>query len=217
MISVLTPSIRPQFLYITQKCLERQKFQDFEWLVEIGLRDRGFTLPSDMNKMLKRAKCERIVILQDCIEISDDALEKINALSNDLWTFPVGQVDDFVTKVPEWDWRIDHPGELPGAHYWETDFACAPTQAFFDVGGYDEEFNKGWSWDNVEIARRMYRSGYKGFCDPSIKGVAIRHDKLTEHPFRTTRESNDKRAEKSKYDCDRGKYVLPYLTKGDVV
>lgn len=209
MISVLTPSIRPQFLDLTQSVLETQTFTDFEWIVEIGLRTNGFTLPSDMNKMLRRAKGDRIVILQDCIRIHDDALERINALSNDMWTFPVGQARE--GEIIEWDWRKDFSGELLGPHYWETDFGCAPRQAFFDVGGYDEEFNKGWSWDNVEIARRMYRAGYKGYCDNTIGAVSRRHDELIPHPFRNTRESNEKRAEESKYRCDRGDYVLDYL------
>lgn len=209
MISVLTPSIRPEFLNITQQCLERQTFTDFEWITEIGLRNRGFTLPSDMNKMLKRAKGSRIVSLQDCIRIHDDALERINALSNDLWTFPVGQASE--GEVPEWDWRKTFDGALLGPHYWEADFACAPTQAFFDVGGYDEEFNKGWSWDNVEVARRMYRAGYKGFCASNIEAISLRHDRITTHPFRFARESNVKRAEESKDRCDRGDYKLSYL------
>lgn len=209
MISVLTPSIRPQYLNITQECLERQTFKDFEWLVEIGLRNNGFTLPSDLNKMLRRAKGDRIVMLQDCIRIHDDALEMINELSNELWTFPVGQANE--GEIPEWDWRVDNGGALLGPHYWEADFACAPKQAFFDVGGYDEEFNKGWSWDNVEVARRMYRAGYTGFCDTTIRGVALRHDSLVEHPFRTARESNVDRAQVSKERCDRGDYTLSYL------
>lgn len=208
MISVLTPSIRPEYLHMTQECLEKQTFTDFEWLTELGLRNRGFTLPTDMNKMLKRAKGDRIVSLQDCIRIEDDTLERINALPNELYTFPVGQEEN---GTIEWDWRIDHGGDLLGPHYWEADFACAPTQAFFDVGGYDEEFNKGWSWDNVEIARRIYRTGRKGYCEPSIRGVAIRHDKIKTHPFRGVRESNEKRAEESKYRCDRGDFKLSYL------
>lgn len=213
MISVLTPSIRPEYLHITQKCLEEQTFQDFEWIVEIGLRHRGFTLPSDMNKMLKRAKGDRIVSLQDCIQILPNALERIDKLPNELYTFPVGQVDDFISQVPEWDWRQTYTeGELPGPHYWEADFGCAPTKAFFDVGGYDEDFNNGWSWDNVEVARRMYRAGYKGYCDPTIMGIALRHDKIIDHPFRTKRETNEKRADASKYRCDRGDFKLDYLS-----
>ncbi len=209
-ISVLTPSIRPAYLNITQKCLENQTFTDFEWIVEIGLRNRGFTLPSDLNKMLRRAKGERIVMLQDCIRIEDGALSIINDLENNMWTFPVGQTMDF-DRDPEWDWRANYSGILPGAHYWEADFAAAPTKAFFDVGGYDEEFNKGWSWDNVEIARRMYRAGWVACCHPLIRGVALKHDSIEEHPFRTARESNADRAQASKERCDRGDYKLSYL------
>lgn len=209
-ISVLTPSIRPEYLHITQECLEKQTFTDFEWLTEIGLRNRGFTLPSDLNNMIRRAKGDRIVMLQDCIQIEPDALERINALPNDLWTFPVGQVMEFGNE-PEWDWRTTNAGELIGPHYWEADFASAPTQAFFDVGGYDEEFNKGWSWDNVEVARRIYKAGYKGFCNADIRGIALKHDSIRTHPFRTSRESNEKRAEESQYRCDRGEYKLSYL------
>lgn len=209
-ISVITPSIRPEYLNITQECLENQTFTDFEWLVEVGLRNRGFTLPSDLNKMLKRAGGDRIVMLQDCIKIDNDALERIDALTNDLWTFPVGQVTAFGDK-PEWDWRELKGGPLIGAHYWEADFASAPKQAFFDIGGYDEEFNKGWSWDNVEVARRMYRAGYTGYCEPTIRGISIRHDKITTHPFRFTRESNAERAKESWDRCERGDYKLSYL------
>lgn len=209
-ITVYTPSIRPQFLNITQECLENQTFQDFEWVVEIGLRNRGSSLCSDNNKMLRRAKGERIVWLQDCINILPNALEKIDALSNELWTFPVGQIDR-EGDVPEWDWRDTFEGELLGPHYWEADFASAPKQAFFDVGGYDETFDQGWGWDNVEVARRMYRTGRKAYCEPRIRGISLRHDKMVKHPFRFELPNNSGRAEESRARCDRGDYKLSYL------
>lgn len=210
MISVLTPSIRPEFLHITQECLEKQTFQDFEWLVEIGLRHRGFRLPSDLNLMLKRARGERIVMLQDCINILPNALEKINALPNEMITFPVGQVMEF-GQQPEWDWRSDLDGKLPGAEYWEADFASAPRQAFFDVGGYDEDFNNGWSWDNVEIAYRIKQTGREFLCNNSIRGISLRHDKLRENPFRNKLPNNDKKAQETKYKAERGDFKLNFL------
>jgi hypothetical protein len=151
-------------------------------------------------------------MLQDCIHILPNALEKIHALPNEMYTFPVGQVRA-IGDTPEWDWRDTFTGELLGAHYWESDFACAPTQAFFDVGGYDEDFNNGWSWDNVEVARRIYRTGRKAYCEPSIRGIAIKHDSIKPHPFRNTLVSNADRAEASKYRCERGEYKLNYLTR----
>jgi hypothetical protein len=209
MLSLVVPSIRPEYLYITQEALEKQTFTDFEVLVEMGLRNRGFTLPTDLNKMLRRAKGERIVMLQDCITIEPDALERINNLPNEMYTFPVGQVMKF-GDAPQWDWRKETTGEVP-AHAWEADFACGPTQAFFDVGGYDEVFCNGWSWDNVEIGWRIAATGRKILCDPSICGVALKHDSLREHPFRNKLVNNDKRAEETRRKASRGEYKLDYL------
>lgn len=210
MISVLTPSIRPEFLNITQECLEKQTFTDFEWLTEIGLRNRGFMLPSDLNKMLKRAKGDRIVMLQDCIKIGDNALELINQLPNEMYTFPVGQVMDF-DEEPEWDWRKDYKEEfLPGAEYWEADFASAPLSVFFEVGGYDERFNGGWSWDNVEIAYRIEKTGRR-FYSEQILGVALRHDRIRENPFREKLVSNSNKAMETKDRAGKGDFRLEYL------
>lgn len=209
MISVLTPSIRPQFLDITQRCLEEQTFQDFEWLVEIGFRPNGFTLPSDLNRMLRRAKGERIVMLQDCIHVLPNALEKIAALPNEFTTFPVGKVMTLGDE-PKWDWRAHQTWEVQ-PHQWEADFAMAPTKAFFDIGGYDEEFNKGWSWDNVEVGWRAAAAGYHFHCNNTVRGVAIDHDALVPNPFRGRRENNDRRAAETKKRADRGDYRLGYL------
>jgi glycosyltransferase involved in cell wall biosynthesis len=211
-ISVLTPSIRPEYLDITQKCLENQTFQDFEWIVEVGLRNRGFGLPSDMNKMLRRAKGERIVVLQDCIRLEPDALARIHALTNQMWTFPVGKVQNF-GDTPQWDWRKDYDKDtLPGPEFWEADFGCGPTEAFREIGGYDERYNQGWSWDNVEVAYRIKATGkYTFHCEPTIVGVALDHDKKQEHPWRNTLESNATRAQETKYRAERGEYKLDYL------
>jgi len=208
-ISVLTPSIRPEYLDITQECLENQTFTDFEWLVEVGLRNRGFRLPSDLNLMLKRANGERIVMLQDCIKIEPDTLERINELPNLFYTFPVGKVDQFGDN-PRWDWREYKSWEVDALH-WEADFASAPLKAFYDIGGYDEDYNNGWSWDNVDIGHRAQAAGYKFYCDNTIRGIALDHDKFKPNPWRTERELNDKRAEATWYRAQRGDYKLNYL------
>jgi hypothetical protein len=82
---------------------------------------------------------------------------------------------------------------------------------FYEIGGYDERYNEGWSWDNVEVGYRAYAAGYLAYCDTSIRGVALRHDKVVEHPFRKTKESNLKRSEETKYRADRKDFRLNYL------
>jgi hypothetical protein len=209
--SILSPSIRPEYLDVTQKCLELQTFQNFEWLVEVGLRNRGCTLATDLNRMLRRAKGSRIIMLQDCIRIEPDTLEKIDTLPNEFYTFPVGKVDEFGDN-PRWDWRDqeEHQGKIT-PNLWEADFAAAPLQAFIDIGGYDERFNEGWSWDNVEVAWRAQAAGYAFYNSKIVHGIAWDHDKFTENPWRKTLPLNDKRAEETRNRAFQGDFKLDYI------
>jgi hypothetical protein len=212
-ISVITPSIRPQYLDRTQRTLEQQTFQDFEWLTEIGLRNRGFTLPSDWNKLLRRAQGDIIVMLQDCITLPADALEQIAALDHTkrAYTYPLQKIDD-----GSYDWRkhtIEARGtaELPSSNYWEIDLASAPLSLFQDVGGFDEAFNQGWSWENVEIAWRAEAAGYHFSVSHATEGKVFSHDTIIEHPFRNKLPNNDGRANETRRRAQRGDYKLAYL------
>ncbi len=213
-ISVLVPSIRPQYLKITQDALERQTFRDFELLTEIGLPSRGFTLSEDYNKMLRRAKGEIVVSLQDCIDIPDDFLQKVSEMDFDrkAYTFPVGKKLKRLDGVEgvAWDWRAHGCREI-GDQEWEIDLAAAPRRMFEDVGGFDESYCAGWSYDNVEIGIRAKKAGYRFFCDSNNRGLAIDHDKETPHPFRETRESNAFRVSITRDMAEQGFWKLDNL------
>lgn len=222
MISVLTPTIRPQFLGITKNALDKQTYTDFEWLVEVGLEGRGFTLPADFNKMLARAKGDTIVILEDCTRVPPDALSVISKLDHEkkAYTFPVGKIqvghDESVYDEVAWDWRKSTgkargTNALPSPSHWEIDFSSAPKSLFFDVGGFDEEFGKGWSWENVELAYRASKLGYEFFVETGTEGIAFDHDTHMAHPFRGKRENNDVRANQSRVMADAGRIKLGYL------
>lgn len=166
-----------------------------------------------MNELLRRAKGEKVVIWQDAISCGSKFLEEINRLPclDTCWTFPV-------IKDGKTDWRATgyensrSISKIP-PHYWETDLAMAPLKAFFDVGGFDESFDDGWSWDNVEIAWRLNAAGYVFFVDPNHLGNAVDHDKIVEHPFRGKLPNNDKKANETARQAERGKYKLDYLIK----
>jgi len=208
MISIITPSIRPKYLDITKEVLEKQTYSDFEWLIEPGLVRNGFTLPADLNKALRRAKGDIILCLQDCIWVEDDFLEHVSRITEPT-TFPVGKILNKDDK-PEFDWRKERSGKVEPRE-WEIDLACAPKKMFFDIGGFDEEFCRGWSFDNVELAYRASKAGYEFYCDNSKWGVAIDHDKKHKHPFRETLESNATRAQNSKRMADIGEWKLDYI------
>lgn len=213
-VSVLTPSIRPEYLDITQECLEKQTSQDFEWHIELGLRNRGFSLSRDLNKLLRRSQGEIIVMLQDCIRVEDNFIEECIKLYDQypdtFITLPVGKVLKF-EEDPKFDWRAyKEIREIPPQN-WEADLAIAPRKAFYHIGGYDERYDEGWSWENCGIAYRAEKAGYKFLCVPDIKGVAIDHDALKPNPFRYSRQNNDKRALETLRLAQEGNYKLDYL------
>jgi len=184
-ISILTPTIRPQGLEIVQKCLAEQTFQDFEWLVEVGIPERGHDLCKALNRMLKRAKYDFIVMLQDYISILPDGLERFLKVADEkkFITGAMGITPNW--KTIKWDWRAYKQGFQEIQYYeWEEDWAIAPKKAFFEVGGYDEEYDNYWAMGNVNIAFRAMKLGYTFWVLPDNKAIQWQHDKFQKHPFR---------------------------------
>jgi len=212
-ISIVTPTIRPTGLLPLMESMERQTFQDFEWLVEIGLPYRGHDLNASMNKMLRRAKGDIIVSAQDWMKLQGNALEKIDELhrmtDKTAFTYPVLKVDEFDDEHLRGDWRPNKNDFIP-YYQWETDFASAPKEMFFDIGGYDEEMDQGWSWDNVNVAHRAKMAGYTFRCYPFIPAIVWDHDKFEEHPFRGKNE-NGERIKKKQLEFEAGNWKLKYL------
>lgn len=193
-ISVVTPSIRPRGLVVVQQSLERQDFADFEWLVEIGQPKRTHDLSAAMNRMIKRARGELIVSYQDFIWIPSNALNIVWELylgsPKTFWTFAVAKTMDW--KKVDYDWRGWGSMRRIKPWEWEADFASMPRRALFDVGGYDETYDSGWSWENCEVAVRAQKMGYEFMVYPELRVKAYNHDKVLEHPFRGKGENGDK-------------------------
>lgn len=185
-ISVVTPSIRPEGLKVVQECLEQQTLKDFEWLTEIGLPKKdGHDLNAAFNRMLRRAKGDLVVFWQDYVKAGPDCLQKFwDAYEKDkkiFFTAPVGKTSDW--KEVKWDWR-KHFTEVASWTYWEIDLGAAPLSALKEIGGFDEELDKHWSFDNVNVAMRADLAGYKFANLTDNQAVAWDHDAFLEHPFR---------------------------------
>lgn len=193
-ISVITPSIRPAGLEITKQCLKDQTFSDFEWLVEIGV-GREHDLNKAFNNMLRRSSSELVVILQDFIKVPPDYLEKwwkaYQENPDTFFTAPVGKVDnlDYAGEI-RWDWRAWKQSEKQGDYSearwdcWEIDSGAAPLAALKLIGGFDEELDKYWSCDNVNVGCRAELAGYKFVNVFTNPAVAFDHDAHIKHPFR---------------------------------
>lgn len=156
-ISVITPSIRPLGLKIVQDSLERQTFREFEWLTELGFESKS-NLNTALNKMARRAKGELLVFYQDWIAIPDDGLAKF-------WE-AYQQKKAFYTAAVNSDWRTDkanHNRPMPFTH-WEIDWGACPRDALVAIGGFDEELDRYWGFDNVNAGLRAEMAGYEIIC-----------------------------------------------------
>ncbi len=193
-ISVITPSIRPKGLEITQKSLANQTFTDFEWLVEIGLK-REHDLNKGFNKMLKRAKGELIVFLEDFTSVKPDYLQKWwdahLKYPDTFFTAPLGKTQNLEYQPPvQWDWRAwtHKEGEsefMPCTwNTWEIDNGACPLEALKKIGGFDEQLDKYWSCDNVNTGCRADLAGYKFLNYFGNPAIAYDHDAFMPHPFR---------------------------------
>lgn len=185
-ISVITPTIRPGGLAQVWDSLSKQTFQDFEWLVEIGIPGRPHDLNAAYNRMLRRAKGDLIVSAQDYLELPPDGLERFWEVhdGNTFMTAPVGKVfNAYGDEEPAWDWRI-HPDANMTWNQWEIDWGAAPLLALKRIGGFDEELDGHWSSDNVNVGYRAFREGYLFKHLPDNRAVALDHDRFMKHPFR---------------------------------
>ena len=186
-VSVLCPTIRPKGLEIVRKSLMEQTFREFEFLVDINITGKH-DLNQSYNRLIKRAKGELIVSLQDYVKIAPDALQKLwEAYKNEPDTFftcPVGKVNNEEYQgEPKWDWRVNENAQMDW-RMWEIDFGACPKDALYKIGGFDEEIDGYWSMDNVNVGCRAELAGYKFKCLRDIRGVAFDHDAFSEHPFR---------------------------------
>lgn len=189
-ISVITTSIRPAGLEIVRQSLIDQTFRSFEWLTEINWTGEH-DLNASYNRLIKRARGELIISIQDHIKIGPDALQKLwdayQESPNTFFTCPVGKTkhENYWRGEEEakWDWRINKDAIMDW-RMWEIDFGACPKEALYKIGGFDEELDGLWSMDNVSVGKRADKLGYIFKCLRDIKGIAYDHDAFTQHPFR---------------------------------
>jgi hypothetical protein len=181
-ISVITPTLRPKGLEPTRNALLKQTFKDFEWLVDVNWTGE-VDLNQSLNRLVQRAKGELLVFVQDYVELPEHGLESFWKTYQEkpaFYTVPVSKYDE---DGEEWDWRANRAGKIDWRE-WEIDCGACPRQALIDIGGFDEELDRYWGYDNPNVALRAEMKGYEFYNLPYIKCRAYDHNKHEAHPFR---------------------------------
>lgn len=164
-------------------------------------------LNASLNEGLRHLNTDYIIFYQDFIELPEDCFEKLLALADE---------KTFVTTcTPNYDGSDDsrYTGcDSPRTcrpREWETNVAIAPIQVFRRLGGFDEQYDWGWSWDNVNVAERAAMLGAKFICDESNRPKLYPHE-MSSHE---TLPKNGERHAKTMRDIRQGRkpLKLPYL------
>lgn len=223
--TVLTVSKRTGWEHRALKQIEKQTIKPREWIIVSEHADQlkhfyGATVlqapptdnPSNLNQSLnfglKRIKTKYVIFYQDFIDLPPNCFEKLMKLADQ--QFFVG------TCTPKYDGSND--GRYLGYNEprpckpdeWETNVALAPMSAMRKLGGFDEELDKGWAWDNVNVARRAELLGYQFILDESNRPTLLNHEQTSKLAL----EPNGERNEQLLRDIKLGRrpLTLPYLS-----
>lgn len=203
-ISIVTPSIRKEFLPIVEKCLARQTFpaDEYEWIV-VSPQDWGFgiwlkdppkregdyySLDKAWNAGVKESRGKLFISIVDGLWFPPDTLQRIwehyerDPLS--CVSLAGHHYDQIENDKPEhlvWiDPKVTNDGSLQQIQPFDFELCIAslPLEGIIKVGGFDEEFDKFPAWGEKELACRMEKFGYKFYIDQGIEFRAIHHPKL---------------------------------------
>ena len=190
-ISVLTVTKRSGWEELAKASLRAQTYRDFEWIVvaedyfmyvpgastyQAPPQIRVSNLNRSLNEGLRHCNGKLVMFYQDFIELEPNTLQKLH---NDYL-----ETGGFITTA-----TINPDGKKDARYLgvdtlrpcipeeWEANVALAPLDALKELGGFDESYDKGWSWDNVNLAERAALLGYKFFLDETIQPKLHFHEK----------------------------------------
>lgn len=176
-------------------------------LVHAPEKTKLSNLNASLNEGLRHIDTDYVIFYQDFIELQEDCFEKLLGL--------VTPKTFVATCTPNYDGSDD--GRYTGADCprpcmpaeWETNVALCPMQFIRDLGGFDEEYDWGWSWDNVNVAERAAMLGAKFILDESNRPKLYPHE-MSSHE---TLPKNGERHAKNMRDIREGRkpLKLPYL------
>jgi len=214
-ISCVTPSVRPELIGIVKKCLARQTFRDFEWIIVTNDVDKMteavgeannmdvtileeppkregdfYSLNKSYNHGIRHSQGELFVSIQDGVWFEPDLLQKFWDHYHDMpkvCVTAIGhQYDQVKNGKPEnLIWHDPRAGTQKEVFYeiWPKDMefcvASVPMKALYEVGGFDETYDKYAALSEKDLCVRLDRRDYHFFIDNGIEYRAIHHERLS--------------------------------------
>lgn len=198
------------------------------------------------NEALRHCRGELVVALQDFIWVPSDGLQKFwdlyqrlgphmftgcghKAASPDSMVEP-GKITIFgepMTNPPTGVWEVDVRMSPDGNHRrdveetepdrWELNWAAAPLSMFRELGGFEEAHDaEFYSCDNLDIAYRADRLGYRTYIDWTNQCLGFPHQLYWSRPEDWDERHGNRGPFREWFDrwVAQGQPALPYLADG---
>lgn len=162
-------------------------------IIQEGLNSPKKTRVSNLNASLNRGlkdiiKMEKVngkskppidyvIFYQDFIDLPKDCFEKLLELVDDHSFITTATINSDGTNDSRY-----LGADLPRAirpEEWEANVAIAPMKVIRELGGFWEELDNGWSWDNVDLAQRAAMVGCKFIIDESNSPQLLEHEQTS--------------------------------------
>jgi hypothetical protein len=172
-------TIHPKWVIVAEPYTKPRNLQDIDqWadVVKAPKKVRKSNLSRSDNEGLRHVETPYVIFWQDFIDLDSDTLEKLLKDAKETGGFVSTACID-----PDGNYDARYLGTdmlrpcMP--EEWETNVAIAPMEAIRKLGGFDEEYDQGWAWDNVNVAERAAMLGYEFFLDESINPRLLYHPK----------------------------------------
>lgn len=205
MISIITPTIRKDGLGIVAKSIQKQTWDDWEWLIGSPFDPKipwatwvkddftgGFwTLNRIYNKLIRSAKGSLIISLQDNIYVPPGGVESFweSFLATDGQSVITGVGDqydavDAFGKPYNKIWNDPRKRMNFGSFYETTpdnaewNWLAIPREILIEVGGFDEELDfRGFGMDGYQVNERLDAMKYTFYLDQTNESYTLRHSR----------------------------------------
>jgi glycosyltransferase involved in cell wall biosynthesis len=177
---------------------------NFHW-VEPPPKKPGmfWNLSASLNEGVRHCKGEIIILLQDYIFIPEEGVAKLVEVyqkDSPCLVSGVGHQFEFPKTIDDpkglysvWN---SFPGRPSGDKIftdprikgkgiyvctpveWEANYACFGKEVWEKIGGFDEDFDAGWGYDNVNFAERAQLAGFNTFLDMENECLCYSHINL---------------------------------------
>ena len=163
---------------------------------------RASNLNRSLNYGLRQIDSDYVIFYQDFIDLPEDCFEKLLDLVDARTFVTTSTIDADGSNDARYTGANDVHRIRP--EFWEANVAIAPMKIIRELGGFEEELDNGWAWDNVHLAQRAAMLGCRFLIDETNRPQLLEHEQTSKLKM----ELNDKRCADSIAAIRMGKAPL---------